>query len=497
MATFTSLGVGSGLDLNTIVTKLVALERQPLTQMQKKASLLQTQVSSFGQISSLMSGVQTAANALNNPLLWSQSSVSSGDDSVVSVSASNNVSAGNYAVSVQQLASGQTLASGSGYSSSSALVGSGTLTLSLGSWNSDQSAFTAKGGSTSVDVTVSATDTLSTLADKINGAGAGVTASLVSDSGGVRLALRSSSTGEANGFRVSAADSDGNNNDALGLSLVAFDPPNGATAMQLMQGSADARATINGIAVRSASNSITGAVDGLTLNLNKVSASAVNVAASPDRGAVQTAIKTFASAYNAMIAYIADQTKYDPTAKVGGVLQGDSAVTNLQARLRAMVGATSGASGNFARLSDVGLEVQRDGTLNLNQSKIDKATTDLSELKKAFANNDTTTPANDGFSRRYAQLATQVLGVDGTLDGTHRRPAQADREERRRPDRAERPRRHVSEPPGGAIHRAGRQRGQAEFAQRLRDAAGQSVDQQQVELIAPQGRQSRPSPEGI
>ena len=85
MATFTSLGVGSGLDLNTIVTKLVALERQPLTLMQRQASRLQTQVSSFGQLSSLMSGMQTAANALTNPQLWSQSAVSSSDPSVVTV----------------------------------------------------------------------------------------------------------------------------------------------------------------------------------------------------------------------------------------------------------------------------------------------------------------------------------------------------------------------------------------------------------------------------
>ena len=121
MATFTSLGVGSGLDLNTIVTKLVALERQPLGSMQSKANQLQTQVSSFGQISSLMSSMQTAANALTNPLLWSQAAVSSSDTSTVSVASSNNVSAGNYAVTVQQLASSQTLASGTSYASSSAV----------------------------------------------------------------------------------------------------------------------------------------------------------------------------------------------------------------------------------------------------------------------------------------------------------------------------------------------------------------------------------------
>lgn len=415
MATITSLGVGSGLDLNTIVTKLVALERQPLTQMQSQASLLQTQVSSFGQISSLMGSLQTASNALTNPLLWSGSAVSSGDTSVVSVTAGTDVAAGNYAVTVQQLANSQTLASGASYASSSDLVGSGTLTLDLGSWNSDQSSFTPKTGGSSINIDVTASDTVQTLADKINGAGAGITATLVTDSSGVRLALRSSSTGAANGFRVQAADSDGNNTDALGLSLVAFDPPNGATAMQLMQGSTDAKATVNGIAVTAASNALTSVVAGLTLNLNNVSATPVNVTSTADTASVQAAVKTFASAYNAMVSYISSQTKYDATAKVGGLLQGDSAATGLQAKLRAMVGSSSGASSTFPRLSDIGLEVQRDGTLLVNQAKLDSATGNLAELKKAFSATDIANSANSGFARRYSDLATQALGVDGTI----------------------------------------------------------------------------------
>jgi flagellar hook-associated protein 2 len=415
MATFTSLGVGSGLDLNTIVTKLVALERQPISQMQSKASQLQTQVSSFGQISSLMSGMQTAANALSNPLLWSGSTVASSDSSKVSVSAASGVSAGSYAVTVQQLASSQTLASASAFADSSALPGSGTLTLELGSWDTGQANFSPKSGSGAVAISVSATDTLANVVDKINGAGAGVTASLITDTSGVRLSLRSTATGAANGFRLTAADSDGNNSDGLGLSVMAFDPPNGATAMQLMQGSADAKATVNGIAVTSASNALTGVIDGLTLNLNQVSSTPVNITANPDTAGMQTAIKTFASAYSAMVSYLNSQTKYDPTSKVGGILQGDSAATNLQGKLRSMVGASSGASSTFARLSDIGLQVQRDGTLTVNQSKLDAATGNLAELKKSFANSDLANTANSGFARRFSDLATQALGLDGTI----------------------------------------------------------------------------------
>jgi flagellar hook-associated protein 2 len=415
VATFTSLGVGSGLDLNTIVTKLVALEQQPITQMQAAATRLQTQVSSFGQISSLMSAMQTAANALTNPLLWSQAAVSSSDTSTVSVASSNNVSAGNYSVTVQQLASSQTLASGTSFANSGSAVGSGTLTLELGSWDSGQTSFTGKTGGSPVSIQIEATDTVATLADKINAAGAGVTASLITDASGVRLSLRSSATGAENGFRVTAVDGDGNNTDASGLSQMAFDPPGGATAMQLMQSPQDAKATINGISVTSNTNTVSGVVDGLTLNLNKVSTSPVNVLANPDTASVQTDIKAFATAYNAMVSFIGTQTAYNATAKVGGVLQGDSAATTLQERLRTMLGARSGASSSFPRMSDLGLELQRDGTLTVNQAKLDKATTNLSELKKAFSNSDPTSPSKNGFARRYSDLATQALGLDGIV----------------------------------------------------------------------------------
>ena len=415
MATITSLGVGSGLDLNTIVTKLVAVERRPLQAIQAQARNLQGEVSSFGQISSLMSALQTASNALTDPTLWSRSSVSSGDASVVSVQSGSNVAAGNYAVTVQSLASSQTLASGAAFPDASALVGSGTLSLELGSWDSTQSNFAPKAGGQAAQIQIGATDTLQTVRDKINSAGAGVTASLITDSSGVRLSLRSGSTGAANGFRVTAADNDGNNNDALGLSLIAFDPPNGATAMQLMQGSADAKATVNGIAVSSTTNSLGSVVDGLTMNLNKVSATPVNVTATSDQAAVATTIKSFATAYNALATYIGEQTKYDPTSKSGGVLQGDGAATNLQEKLRSMLGATSGASSTFARLSDTGLQLQRDGTLLVNPTQLDAATTNLGELKKAFSSRDSSNSGNDGFARRYADMATQALGLGGTI----------------------------------------------------------------------------------
>lgn len=410
MATITSLGIGSGIDINSIVTQLVALERRPLQLMQTDATRLREQVSSFGRMQSLYSGLQTASNALTNTTLWSRSAATSSDATVVSTSGGDGAAAGNYAISVQNLASSQTLASGATYPAASALAGSGRLTFQLGSWNADQTSFTNKPDTTAVDIEVSDTDTLQSLRDKINASSAGVSASIVSDATGVRLSLRSASTGAENGFKVAAAEGA-----TPGLSRLAYDPLSGPGEMELKQSAGNARAVVNGIPVVSASNEISGVIEGLTLRLRKESATPVDIAVTSDRAAVSAAIKTFADAYNELSRFLSEQTRFDAGSNTGGPLQGDSAVTGLQSRLRGPVNAVSGASQAFARPSDAGLELQRDGTLKINQTKLDGAMNRLDELQQAFANTDTGNPANNGFARRFSELTTQVLATDGSL----------------------------------------------------------------------------------
>ena len=425
MPAITSLGIGSGLDINSMVSQLVALEGRPLEQMKSQASQLQTQVSSFGKLTSLFSSLQSAANKLTSNSIWSQSVAASSDTTSVSVVGGSTATAGSYAVSVQKLAAPQTVASGAAFSSATDLVGQGQLTIELGAWSeAPPMTFVPKLGGGQVIVDVSATDTLQTMRDKINAAGAGVTASIVTDSSGARLSLRSQNTGAENAFRIQANDTgDGNSSDAAGLSRFAFDPanqpafdPQNPTAsMVLKQTAFDAKATVNGIEVSSASNDLSGVVEGMTLRLHKETATNVDVSVTQDREAIKTAIQGFATAYNDLTKTIADQTKYDPTTKVAGALQGDSTVTGLLRQMRSLVNTASGASGAFARLSDLGLEIQRDGTLSVNSAKLDSATANLPELRKALSNNDTLNAGNNGLARRYANLASQVLGIDGSL----------------------------------------------------------------------------------
>ena len=415
MPAITSLGIGSGVDINSMVTQLVALESRPLLEMRSAAASLQTQVSSYGQLSSLFGALQAAANKLTGSSLWTKSTATSSDDTAVAVVGGSTAAAGSYAISVQKLAANQTVVSTTRYADASALVGSGTLTLELGQWDLPPMNFLPQVGRTPVTLPITASDTLQTLRDKINGLGAGINAAIVTDSSGARLSLRSSSSGADNGFRVSVADDDGVNTDAAGLSRFAFNPGGGSTQMEQKLAAGNAEATVNGIAVVSASNELGTVIDGLTLRLRKAGFGSADVAVTSDREAVKTAIQSFADAYNALSKAITEQTKYDPATKVGGPLQGDSAATGLQRQLRNLLNVGSGASATFGRLSDVGLQVQRDGTLSVDSAKLDSATANLTELKKAFANADPGNSANDGFARRYSALATQVLGTDGSL----------------------------------------------------------------------------------
>jgi flagellar hook-associated protein 2 len=399
VTTISSAGIGSGLDVNSIITQLMAVESQPLTDLQTKATTIQSTVSEYGKIKSDVSAMGDLASQLADPTTWNQTTSSSSDPAVSATT--NAATAGSYTVEVQKLASVQTIASAS--QAATAPVGAGTLHIELGTWGANQTTFTPNSAATAVDVAVSATDTLSDVRDKINAAGAGVTALIMTDASGSRLLIRSSATGAASAFRTS------------GIASLAFDPSAGATAMTQTQSAADAAATVNGLAVSSPSNTLANVVDGLTLTLNAVTTAPATINVATDTTALKTLITNFAAAYTAVNTIVAGDTKYDPVAKVGGILQGDSAAVGLQNQLRSLVGQASGASAAFAHLSDIGLQMQTDGSLTVNDSVLSNALTNVGELKKAFSNSDPADPTQDGFGTRFRGIADSLLGVDGTL----------------------------------------------------------------------------------
>ena len=422
-----SAGIGSGLDVKSIITSLMAVEAQPLTLLQNKASTVTTEISAVGQIQSLTSTMADKARALSSATLWTQTTSSTADPTVVSADTSTGkAAAGDYSVSVQQLAQGQTVtstvAAGTG-------LNAGTLTIQLGTYTSDGlvPATTTFGAAASaaVNITIGAGDTsLGAIRDRINAANAGVSASIISDANGARLSLRSTTTGAANGFQITASETADDGNPATGLSALAFDGSTGAAATQLSlnQSAVNAKATVNGIQIESATNKLSNVADGLSLTLLKKSDTPVDVSVAVDTASMQKAITDFVSSYSALQSYISLQTKYDAstavaagTARSDGPLEGDPSIVGFQNQLRGVVNTTSSTSSVFARLSDIGIAVQKDGTLSIaSQTKLTAGLAKPDELRKLFATQGTTS-ANTGIAVRFAQMADRAVGIDGSL----------------------------------------------------------------------------------
>lgn len=406
MPTISSPGIGTGLDVNGIVSQLMAIERQPIADLQRAANVIQTKISTYGTLKSNVSALRDAANVLTQSSTWTQTLATSSDSTAVATTTTANTKPGAYSVQVNSLAASQSIAS-SAYAASTTAVGTGTLTLQLGTWSG--TSFAAKSGSSATNITVAAGTTVSGLRDTINAANAGVTASLLSDASGYRLVLRSTATGAENGFKLTATDPT-----ASGLANIAYDPSTSTTPMSLATAAANATGTINGLAVSASSNTFTEVVDGLTMTFGKVTTSPVQINTKVDTEAIKKQIATFTSAYNTLNSFIATQTSYDAASKKGGPLQADAAANGIRAQIRAVLGATAGNSTVFTRLSDVGIALQRDGSL-LAGSKLDTALANLDEARKVLGNIDTTTPTNNGLATQLRILTDKILSVDGSI----------------------------------------------------------------------------------
>jgi len=403
MATISSPGIGSGLNVKDIVAQLVAIEKQPLTKLQLEAATVQTRVSVYGQIKSLVSTLSDAASRLSSVTTFNAVKASSSNSSTVSASAIGGTAANSFSVTVQNLAKAQATASGALLPVGGAL-GAGTLRLQLGQWTIVPSSFTPQSGGGSVDIDVSASDTVSDVASKINGSNAGVTATVLTDASGERLLLRSKTTGVEAGFELSiVSDADGNAADAAGLSRLV----SGAS----IQYAEDAKALINTIPVTSATNKFENVVSGVTLTVNAVSTDPVEISVTSDKSATTNAINDFVAAYNAVNEALNEQTKYDPTSKEAGLLQGDSTAIGLQNALRGILqSSTSGSA--YQRLNDVGITQQLGGNLAVDSAKLEAAINNGDELKNLLRIDNGNVLTN-GVASKFATFAKGLLETDG------------------------------------------------------------------------------------
>lgn len=413
MPSITSTGVGSGLDVNSIVSSLMSVEQRPLYQLQAQASTIQTKISAFGALKSHVSNLGDVAARLATASNWAPLKVESSSATALTATVSSGAAPGRHTLTVGRLAQSQVLSS-TAHASSTSVVGTGTLKLEIG--KTENGMFTPRSGSTAVAVNItSANQTLAGVRDAINAAKAGVTASIVQGSEGARLVLRGADGAESS-MRVTASDADGNATDAAGLSSLAYDPAATAGAGRNMtqgQAAQDALLKIDGIDVSSATNTVTGALEGVTLQLRQVATEPVTVDVINDTAALRKNVNDFVGAYNALNKLLQAQTQADPSGASRGALQADSTAVSLLNGLRTMLRGTVGGLEDPNSLAAAGIELQKDGSLTVSEKKLAPLLEKPAQLAALFSRSGEADAR--GFGVRFKAWAETLAGASGPL----------------------------------------------------------------------------------
>jgi flagellar hook-associated protein 2 len=359
-----------------------------------------TRISAAGKLRSATSAVLDAASLLKSGQTWQATKATSSDDTLV-LAVSNKAAPGSYKINVDAVATAQTTTSAT-FSSLATVVGIGTLDLQLGSWNTSTSTFAMNPNWPKATVTFGPKDTsLEQVRDKINAAGVGVIATVVSDATGNRLVLRSTSTGSDNGFKGEAYPAkDGDRQAAQAMSAMGFNPTQMSGGAELTQPAQDAQVRIDGRSVQSAQNLMEDTPSGLTLRLNGQSTGSTIVHVEPDDKAMAKDIKSFAQAYNNMVSQLdhADSTS------------GDVIVRDARAIQHSMIGAfQSRSDGNElgSQLQSIGLSMNSDGRFAIDERRLSRALAqDPSKVAKLFDAADVADQSS-GLATRLLSLATQ------------------------------------------------------------------------------------------
>jgi flagellar hook-associated protein 2 len=360
MATLQSTGIGSGLDVSGIVTKLVAAERGPKqTQITKGQVEVATRLSAMGSLKGALGGFQSSLGNLKTTDVFSPRSATSGDTDIFTVSASASATPSSYDVEVANLATAQQLSSDPFPTGAGATVGTGLLKIDLGT------------KSFSVNITT-ATSTLAAIRDAINGAtdNVGVRAAIVNATDGAHLVLTSAATGAVNKIKVTASEGDG------GLGVLTYDAAGGNTAnYKEVKQANDAVIFVAGFEKHSASNTITDAIDGVTLTLIKADlGNPVSLDVALDSASVVTRITNFVTQYNNLASTIGNLQSFDPALKKAGPLLGDAMVRGIESTIRGtLVSRVDGGNSVYQTLSSIGITTKKDGTLAIDDAKVKAA----------------------------------------------------------------------------------------------------------------------------
>jgi flagellar hook-associated protein 2 len=395
MATIQSPGIGSGLDINSLVEKLVAAERAPgdaqLTRRESKATL---QISALATLKGTLASFQAALAPLKSTDGLNPHAATSSDEDIATVIASETAATGTYDIDVVDLAKAHQLASKAFTGGTTSVVGTGTLTI------------TQDGKSFDVEID-SSNDTLAGIRNAINSAAGNtsVQATIINEVNGSRLVLTSSSTGATKSIEVTRSGGDG------GLDQLVYDPGT-LTNLTELQPAQDAHIKIAGrYDFYSPSNAVTGAIDGLKIELHgKTEAGRpLTVSVSDDNDALIGRVKAFVAGYNTLNTTLAGLRSYDATTKTAGPLLGDSLLLGTESDLRSnLINPVQGLSLGSNTLAAIGISRQLDGSLELDETQLQKALqADSGSVSAVFG-------AQDGIATRlFNTIETRLSSTAG------------------------------------------------------------------------------------
>ena len=407
MATITAPGIGSGLDINGLVTQLLAAEAEaPSIRLNKDEAGLQVKLSGYGSIKGSLSALQSSLSALKNPSNFQGRTISSSDTDVLTVTGNGQTGKANYDIDVTTLAETHKLSTdptlaNAQFTDVTDVLGTGTLTFKFGTNNYNSGTDTYSGFTQNPDQstkTVTITDgSLEGVRDAINQADIGATASLVFDGEFYRLAITSDTTGEENGLQISVDDDDLDDSNESGLSLLSFD----GTSTNISQTAAavDAAFTVNGINITSASNTVTTAIESATINLNQVGSADVTV--SLDKGKISSAINSFVSSYNGFVDITNQLTEYNAETQVAGTLNGDAITRGITNTVRRLISDPVGEVGEaLTILAEIGVTTDsKTGRLNIDNATLNsKLESDFDRFASLFSAYGVTTDAGVSFT---------------------------------------------------------------------------------------------------
>ena len=395
MASIVSTGIGSGLDIAGIVQSLVAAEGQPVElRIGQNEAKAQTKLSAFGSLKSALSDFREKLDAMKSADKFLTRQAVSANEEVFTAIAETSALPAQYDLEIVRLAQSQKLTSGA-FTDADTVVGTGSLMIDIGA------------ESATIDIT-SENNTLAGIRDAINASidNPGVAATIVNADSGSYLILSADKTGVANAITVTQSGGDG------GLSALEYDPPNGLNSLSESIAAQDALVRIDGLDVASSTNSIEGAIQGVSIDLfASTQGASEKLTVENDESAARALVEDFVASYNALVSTLDQLTAYDQESESAAPLLGDATVRGIRDQVRReMSTAVSDINAPFATLAEVGIQTQLDGSLTIDETRLsDTLGSEFVKFGQLFS-------TSDGFAVRLYDLTDNFLDSDGIIE---------------------------------------------------------------------------------